>query len=164
MSDAARRTLYAVDKNVFMDWQFRHYPTDIFPSLLSLVDTLIAEQRFIAPALVDEELRKVGTTELSAWSDAHSEVWVPNDKMLALALTIQGRFPGLLDPKAEFEEADAYVIALAQLHDGIVVTQETSATEKRNPRRPMFTPDVCRELGMHCITLKGLMRRESWKL
>ena len=53
MSDTPRRPLYAVDTNVFMDWQFRHYPTDIFPSILSRIDALIAEQRFCAPALVD---------------------------------------------------------------------------------------------------------------
>lgn len=67
------------------------------------------------------------------------------------------------DPKAEYEEAEAYVIALAQLRSGIVVTQETSAAEKRNPRRPMFIPDVCRELGLPCISLLGLMRREGWE-
>lgn len=164
MSDAPRRPLYAVDTNVFMDWQFRYYPTDIFSSLLGRVDALIAEQRFCSPALVDEELRKVGTPELIAWSDAHTSIWVPNAEVLAAALTIQSRFPGLLDPKAEFDEADAYVIALAQLRDGIVVTQETSASEKRKPARPMYIPDVCRELGVHCITLQGLMRREGWKL
>ncbi len=164
MSDPTRRTLYAVDTNVFMDWQFRHYPTDIFPSLLGRVDALIAEERFFSPALADEELRKVGTPELTKWSDDHPSIWVPSTELLAGALTIQGRFPGLLDPKSDFEEADAYVIALAQLRDGIVVTQETSAAEKRNPRRPMFIPDVCRELGVHCISLQGLMRREGWKL
>lgn len=163
MSEPARRPLYAVDTNVFMDWQFRHYPTDIFPNLLSRIDTLVTEQRFQAPELVDEELRKVGTPELTAWSDAHPSVWVPNGDVLAAALVIQGRFPGLLDPKAEFDEANAYVIALAQVRDGIVVTQETSASEKRRPARPMYIPDVCRELGVHCITLQGLMRREGWR-
>jgi hypothetical protein len=58
MSESARRPLYAVDTNVFMDWQFRHYPTDIFPSLLSRIDSLVAERRFQSPELVDEELRK----------------------------------------------------------------------------------------------------------
>lgn len=164
MSDAPRRPLYAVDTNVFMDWQFRHYPTDIFPSLLGRIDSLIREQRFCAPALVDEELRKVGTPELVAWSDAHSGIWVPNAEVLAATLTVQSRFPGMLDPKAEYDEADAYVIALAQVRDGIVVTQETPASEKRKPARPMYIPDVCRELGVHCVTLQGLMRREGWKL
>lgn len=164
MSEPPRRPLYAVDTNVFMDWQFRHYPTDIFPSILTRIDSLIAEKRFYSPALVDEELRKVGTPELTAWSDAHSDVWVPNAEVLAATLAIKSRFPGLLDPKAEFDEADSYVIALAQIRDGIVVTQETPASEKRKPARPMYIPDVCRELGVHCITLQGLMRREGWKL
>ena len=77
-------------------------------------------------------------------------------------MSIQGRFPGLKDPKAEYEEADAYVIALARLRNGVVVTQETSASEKRNPRRTHFIPDVCRELGVPCINLLGMIRREGW--
>ena len=68
------------------------------------------------------------------------------------------------DPKAEFEEADAYVIALSQQRGGIVVTQETPAAEKQQPRRTHFIPDVCRELGIPCISLLGLMRREKWVL
>jgi hypothetical protein len=69
----------------------------------------------------------------------------------------------LRDPRAEYEEADAYVIALARMRNGIVVTQETSAAEKRNPRRTHFIPDVCRELDVTCISLLGLMRRENWR-
>ena len=68
------------------------------------------------------------------------------------------------DPKAEFEEADGYVIALAQQRGGIVVTQETHAAEKQRPRRTHFIPDVCREMGIPCISLLGLMRREKWVL
>lgn len=91
-------------------------------------------------------------------------MFVPLSDVLVEAQSIQNRFPGLRDPKAEYEEADAYVIALAKLQDGIVVTQETSAAEKRNPKRTHFIPDVCRELGLPCISLLGLMRREGWRL
>lgn len=110
-----------------------------------------------------EELDKVGTAGLKQWTDARASIFVRTGELLAPALTIQGQFPGLLDPKAEFEEADAYVIALAKLREGIVVTQETPAAEKRNPRRTHFIPDVCRDLGIPCINLLGLMRREGWR-
>jgi hypothetical protein len=44
---------------------------------------------------------------------------------------VQNHLAGLRAPKAEYEEADAYVIALAQLRgDGIVVTQETPRPKK----------------------------------
>ena len=62
----------------------------------------------------------------------------------------------------ERDPADAYVVALARMRGGIVVTQETPAAEKRNPKRTHFIPDVCRELGISCISLLGLMRREGW--
>jgi len=163
MSDGTRRTVYAIDTNVLMDWQARHYPTDVFSTVPDRVDGLVGEQRFLAPALVREELEAVGTAELSAWAKAHASLWIPTAELLAGALAIQSRFPGLRDPKAEFEEADAYVIALARSRDGVVVTQETSAAEKRNPKRTHFIPDVCRELGLPCISLLGLMRRENWK-
>lgn len=165
MSDGQRQArLYAVDTNIYMDWQARHYPTDVFASLIGYVDGLVSEERLLSPALVHEELDAVGTSELSAWADARPAIWVPNAEILETALSIQSRFPGLLDPKAEYEEADAYVIALAQQSDGIVVTSETPAAEKRKPKRELFVPDVCRELGIPCINLLGLMRREVWKL
>jgi hypothetical protein len=158
MSDATlHRPAYSIDTSVLMDWQFRYFPTDIFTSLVNYVDGMIAEGRWLAPDIVAEELNAVGTAELVAWAKARPQMFVPIE-----ALSIQARFPGLKDPKAEFEEADAYVIALAKLREGIVVTQETSAAEKNKPKRTHFIPDVCRELGLPCISLLGLMRREGW--
>lgn len=67
-----------------------------------------------------------------------------------------------MDPKGLYESADAYVIALAKLKGGVVLSQETSAQEKHRPRRSHFIPDVCRDLGVPCVNLLGLMRREKW--
>jgi len=164
MTDGTQLPLYSVDSSAFMDWQARFYPADVFASILARVDTLIAANRFIAAALVKEEIGVVGTGDLIAWANAHAAIFVPTGQLLLEAQTIQNRFPGLRDPKAEFEEADAYVIALAKLRDGIVITQETPAAEKRNPKRSHFIPDVCREMGVPCFNLLGLMRRENWTL
>ena len=89
---------------------------------------------------------------------------MPTVQLLTNAQGIQNQFTGLRDPKAEYEEADAYVIALAKQRGGMVVTQETSAAEKRNPKRTHYIPDVCRELGIPRISLLGLMRWEGWTL
>lgn len=145
-----------------MDWQARFYPVDVFGSVVAQVDALIAANRFFAPALVKEELAVVGTGDLNAWARARPAIFVPTVDLLVEAQAIQNAFPGLRDPKAEFEEADAYVVALARIRGGIVVTQETPASEKRNPKRTHFIPDVCREIGIPCFNLLGMMRRESW--
>lgn len=164
MSDGAPQPIYSVDSSSLMDWQARYYPSDVFTTLVTRIDALISGNRFIAPVLVREEIAAVGTIGLNEWADARSAIFVPTVQLLSDAQGIQNQFTGLRDPKAEYEEADAYVIALAKQNGGIVVTQETSAAEKRNPRRTHYIPDVCRELGIPCISLIGLMRREGWTL
>lgn len=146
-----------------MDWQGRFYPTDVFIDLVRRIEALIVEEHFLAPALVREEIEAVGTAGLIEWVGSHKGMFVPTAEVLTEAQAIQNQFTGLRDPKAEYEEADAYVVALARMRGGIVVTQEISAAEKRNPKRSHFIPDVCRELGLTCVSFLGLMRREGWR-
>ena len=142
MSDADAKPVYAVDSSTFMDWQTRYYPVDVFKTLLQKVDRLVGAKRFLAPALVRDEIKAVGTADLIGWIDARPQIFVPTAEVLADAQAVQNQFAGLRDPKAEYEEADAYVIALARMKNGIVVTQETAASEKHRPRRTHFIPDV----------------------
>lgn len=109
-----------------------------------------------------EEINAVGPPSLQDWLKSNPAMVVPVAETLAEARAIQNRFAGLLDPKAEYEEADAYVIALARMRGAVVVTQETAAAEKSNPKRTHYIPDVCRELGIGCIAFLGLLRREGW--
>lgn len=163
MGESPAGSLYSLDSSSLMDWQARFYPVEVFSGLVGRIDGLISSRRLFAPALVREEIEKVGTIGLKEWAVSNVAIFVPTGDVLQQAQIIQGQFPDLLDPKAEFEEADAYVIALARMRDGIVVTQETSAAEKRSPRRTHYIPDVCRDLGIPCINLLGLMRREGWQ-
>jgi hypothetical protein len=162
MSDGTSTEPYSVDTSSFMDWQARFYPVGVFPTLLTRISSLAASNRFFAAELVRDEIQAVGTAELIQWVNDNDPLFVPTSELLAEALSIQNQFAGLRDPNAEYEEADAYVIALARLRGGIVVTQETPAAAKNNPRRTHYIPDLCRELGVSSISLLGLMRREGW--
>lgn len=156
--------MYSVDTSFFMDWQARYYPLDLFPSLNSRIEGLISAGTFQAAPLVREEIGAVGTPDLKTWVANHPDVFVPLMQELQLeAAAIEARYPDLMDPKGLHVSADAYVIALARLKGGIVVSQETSAHEKRNPTRNHYIPDVCRDLGVSCINLLGLMHREKWR-
>jgi hypothetical protein len=156
-------SIYSVDSSSLMDWQGRYFPTDVFEGLVGRIEQLVLSGRFIAPDLVKEEIAAVGTAGLIGWAESRAGIFDSTSELLAEAQSIQNQFAGLRDPRAEYEEADAYVIALARRHSGTVVTQETPAAEKRNPKRTHFIPDVCRELGVPCISLLGLMRREGWR-
>jgi len=156
-------SLYSLDTSALMDWQARYYPLDVFVGLSSAFEALMLGGRCAAVQLVREEINSVGTPGLQAWAKNHADLFVPmTPDLQASGSAIERNYPDLLDPKGLHESADAYIIALAQRRDGIVVSQETSADEKRNPKKKHFVPDVCRALGVPCINLLGLMRREKW--
>jgi len=164
MSDAASGTIYVVDTSALMDWHDRFYPPDVFPSLAGLIGGLAASGRFRSVELVADEIASIGSAGLQAWAKANRHLFEPTSARLAEALALEGRFPGLKDPHAQYDEADAYVVASAQLADAVVVTAETPAAHKRKPRRSLYIPDVCAALGMPCISNLGMMRREGWKI
>ena len=145
--------------------QARYYPVDVFQSLETRIETLITGGQCAAVQLVKEEIQAVGTPGMQAWAIGHAGFFVPmGPELQAAGAAIEANYPDLMDPKGLHESADAYVIALGRLRNGIVVSQETSSAEKRKPPRNHYIPDVCRELGVPCINLLGLMRREGWIL
>ena len=155
--------MYSLDTSFFMDWQARYYPLDLFVSLEKRIEALINSGTCAAVQLVKEEIDAVGTPGLRAWVANQSGLFLPLSPEVQIeAAAIEASYPELMDPKGLFESADAYVIALAKLQSRTVVSQETSVQEKHRPRRSYFIPDVCRDLGLPCINLLGMMRREKW--
>ncbi len=41
---------YSIDSSSLMDWQARYYPTDVFTGIVTKIDGMVAENRFLAPA------------------------------------------------------------------------------------------------------------------
>jgi len=147
-----------------MDWQGRYYPLDVFTTLNTRIEGLINAGNFHAVEIVSDEIKAIGTPDLKAWTANHAGVFVPLSPDVQIeGAAIEARYPDLMDPKGLHQSADAWVIAWAKLNNGIVVSQETSVQEKRSPAKNHYIPDVCRDLGVPCINLLGLMRRENWK-
>ena len=155
--------MYSLDTSFFMDWQARYYPLDLFVGLEHRIEHLIDHGECRAVELVREELNAVGTPDLRAWTAKHKSLFVSPSSVVQLdAAAIQSAYPDLMDPKGLQDSADAYVIALAKSAGGIVVSQETSADEKHRPTQSYYIADVCRSLGVPCVNLLGMMRREKW--
>jgi len=54
--------------------------------------------------------------------------------------------------------ADPFVIALARVHGGVVVTEET---QSRNLTKPKI-PDVCDSMGVPWLNLMGFVQEQGW--
>lgn len=136
---------------------------DIFPSFRTKVEDLIAAKVFLATDVVLEEINAVGTPDLRDWAKKQPKMFSPMLPDLQVeAANIIAHYPDLADAKSTYESADPYVIAFAKISNGTVVSQETSVNEKRTPSKKYYIPDVCRDLGVPCINLLGLIRREKW--
>ncbi|MGF1663705.1 MAG: DUF4411 family protein [Kineosporiaceae bacterium] len=54
--------------------------------------------------------------------------------------------------------ADPFVVALALVHGGVVVTEETLS---RNLSKPKI-PDVCQSMEVQWLNLMGFVQQQGW--
>ena len=71
------------------------------------------------------------------------------------------RCPGLIDGDAERNRADPFVVALARLRNGIVVTKERP---RRGSTGRLKIPDACAELDIPCLDWFEFLRGIGWRL
>jgi hypothetical protein len=55
------KRMYSFDTSVFMDWQARFYPPDVFISLVGRIEGLIVAGQYSAVELVKEEIDAVSS-------------------------------------------------------------------------------------------------------
>lgn len=143
-----------------MDGWKRYYPLDVLPSLWIRIDSLIKNDRLIAPIEVKLELKRGGDA-LYDWACARGRMFrEPTDIIQAQIQVIVDQFPDFIPNRSpDGIWADPYVIALAQVNSGIVVTGEKLVD--RNARMPKI-PNICQAMRVECINLLELIRREGW--
>ena len=71
------------------------------------VDELMAQKRFLAPELVQEELDIAGIAKLAAFAKLQPGIFVPLADVVIEAQSIENRLPLLCAPNVGYEKADA---------------------------------------------------------
>lgn len=138
--------------------KMRHtYPKDLFESAWAKLDELVKNRVVISAEDVLAELSAFDD-EILKWAQGQENFFYPLDNdVQKLATEILGDYPELLDLKKNKSSADPFVIATAKLNSCSVVTEEkpsNSATKKK-------IPDVCNAVGVECITIIKMFRREG---
>ena len=92
--------MYSLDTSMFMDWQARFYPVDVFDTLRLQIEALIVAGEARAVELVKEELGAVAPPAVQSWAKTQTGLFVPLDPDLQMAgADIESRFPDLADLK-----------------------------------------------------------------
>ena len=150
--------IYCLDTSVFVGSRWKYYRPKSFPTFWSKLKGGIETGMFISPTLVLEELKKKDD-DIYSWASSLNSFFIPLDNELQIAQeAIINQFPRLINQAKNRSLCDPWVIALAQLRNCPVVTDE-SIGGLRNPR----IPDVCHELGIKSLTIADLIEELEWK-
>ena len=154
---------YSIDTSAILDAWVRHYPLDTFPSFWSNFQTFAKSKSGIASELIKQELKKKddGCYRWFLDNDIDEFFVEINDEVQnnVIELLKNPNYQRLVEDRKGINGADPFVIAHAQADNLIVVTGERATN---NPAKPKI-PDVCNELGIQCITILELMRKEGWR-
>ena len=151
-------TTYSVDTSALLDAWVRHYPPDHFPNFWRKIDALILEGRF---AVSEEVLRDINEHDdpLAEWLNARQSAVVmrtDNDITEAVRRILQTH-ERLVMSGGRRSRSDPFVIAVAWLRHATVVTGEKGGTAQR-PK----IPSVCADMGIPCVELLAMIKREGW--
>lgn len=135
-------------------WQ-RYYPPDVFPSLWTKLDELVAAGEVVSSEEVYVELERKAD-DLHDWVKARKQMLVPlTARVQELALGLLSEYPRLVDTLRGRSKADPFVIATAMdMRGAVVVTGEVATGRLDRPR----IPDVCQAKGIHCINFLQMIR------
>lgn len=147
---------FCIDTSAFSKSWHRHYEPDHFPSLWVEFDKSISSGLFVIPETVYDELL-FQKDALSNWIKARkSKLIIPTDgAFLAEVARISNLYPKLCQHTKDKEVADPYVVALAKIHNLIVVTEEGGKKFK--------IPDVCLREAITCQPFATTIRQLGWR-
>lgn len=153
---------YSIDSSSLITaWNYI-YPPDVFPGIWSRLSQAVNEENAIKMSeAVYLELEKQ-RDELFNWIDDHSSnLVIPFDlDIQEKVIKIEASFPSLVDIDNERDFADPFVIALAQINNCKVITEET--LNPSNAKRVKI-PNVCENMSIHYSNFLGMVRTESWQ-
>lgn len=151
--------IYSIDTNFLIGAWVRHYPPDVMPGFWKELEHLAQIKAVFASIEVFNELKRIDDG-ISKWAGQHKSMFVEPEKQVQDEMkTIMNRFPGLSNLDAGKSVADPWVIALAKVHHGIVVTEEGPS---KNPGKKPHIPDVCNSLKIECMSALEFIRAQKW--
>lgn len=151
-------TFYSFDTSSLLNGRRDLLPPETFVTLWTNIESMIAAGNI---RCVDEVLNELAKREdaVHDWAKSQPDLFFP------LAADVQQAARGLLQAHPKLvgagggrNSADPFVIALARVRDGVVVTEETLSGNINKPR----IPDVCAAMGVPWLNLVRFVQQQEW--
>lgn len=154
MTDA----LYSFDTSAILNGRRDLFRPTVFQTLWAQIEDAIADGQIRAVDEVQRELAR-RDDDTKRWADAQPGLFVPLELPIQQsAAQILNLHPRLVGQGGRRSAADPFVIALAMVHNGSVVTDENATGNMNRPH----IPDVCSDLGVPCLNLMEFIEAQGW--
>ena len=145
---------YVFDSNIFINLHQRQ-PRDIYPSVWNKIDELMANGTIISSREVYDELTR-SDDSLSEWAKSKKEYFLPSEIPIQERVRkILSEHRGLVEGGKKQNNADPFVIALAQENNCELVTEECRSNSLVAPK----IPNICDAYGVTCMNFVDFVRK-----
>jgi hypothetical protein len=145
--------VYSFDSSAFINPFRRYYPQDLFPKFWDAVTERIVSGQIIASEVVRDEIDQKDD-QLKTWVRSQSGLFVPVDEeQQERVAEILSEYPNWVDVESSKNNADPFVIALAQAQELAVAADEANGSEQ-NPKIPF----VCKQFGVRYLKVIDFIR------
>jgi hypothetical protein len=150
--------LYSFDTSAILNGRRDLFRPTVFQSLWCQIEDAIGDGQIRSVDEVRRELAK-RDDDAKRWADAQDGLFCPLSQPIQdAAKQILSLYPNLVQQGGKRSGADPFVIALAMVNSGAVITEENATGNIARPR----IPDVCDALGVPCVTLMGYIEAQGW--
>lgn len=151
-------SLYSFDTSSLLNGRRDLLPPATFPTLWENIEEMIRSGSIRCADLVRDELA-AREDDVHQWAKNQVDLFMPLTQDIQLAVReVLAQHERLIGVGSGRSGADPFVIALARVHDGAVVTEETLS---RNLTKPKI-PDVCDSMGVRSLNLMGFVQEQGW--
>ena len=149
---------YSFDTSAILNGRRDLFRPTVFHTLWAQIEDAIAAGQIRS---VDEVQRELARRDDDAreWADAQGDLFVPLELPIQQSATqILNLHRRLVGQGGRRSAADPFVIALAMVNNGTVVTEENATGNMNRPH----IPDVCSDLGVPYLNLMEYIEAQGW--
>ncbi|KUI00817.1 hypothetical protein AU190_15935 [Mycolicibacterium acapulense] len=149
---------YSFDTSAILNGRRDLFRPTVFQTLWVQIEGAIPDGQIRS---VDEVQRELARRDDDArqWADAQGDLFMPLELPIQQSATqILNVHPRLVSQGGRRSAADPFVIALAMVRNGTIVTEETATGNLDKPR----IPDVCGDLAVPCLNLMEYIEAQGW--
>lgn len=152
---------YSLDSSALIDG-LEDYPPEVFHTLWQRMHYLSLNGSLIATEEVLRDLEKKDDGPPYQWLKERPHMIMPIDEEIQHHMKfIMRTYPRLVNTQKGRSGSDPWVIALARVNKGAVVSSEKHRTS--NLKRPKI-PDVCADLKIPHYRIIDVFRRQGWSI